>query len=79
MIQATLKTVTCDVSNNTQANLIMRMVVLDKGTQVMDKTYKTTGHIPFLSFDVTCSDPLGKAIEDMVKKFPDDLDEYTRS
>lgn len=78
VIRASVQTVTCDVANKREANLIVQLSVLDKGVQVISKIYKGNSSI-FMSLDMTCSEPLGKAIEDIVKKFSNDLDEYIRS
>jgi hypothetical protein len=77
VVQATVQTVTCDMSNVRLANLVVRLIVCDKGKEVVNKIYTGNASI-FFTLDMTCSEPLGKALEDIVKKFGADLDGYIK-
>jgi len=79
VLQGSVLSVVCNQNNSSQAAAIkMRIVLLDKGQEVLNNVYQGNSKVRF-TFDITCSDAFNDAIRNLVTSFAKDLDEYVKT
>ena len=78
VLRGILQSVTCDSGNSKQSDLKVRLILKDKGDEVLDQVYQGKSNV-FFTLDTSCSRPLVNALEQVVSKFVRDLNEYVNT
>ncbi len=78
-LKADVMAASCDMTGNSQKGITrMRIVLTDKGQEVLNNVYSGEGNVGF-TLDGTCSDALNKSIQNLIGEFVKDLDQYVAS
>ncbi len=78
-VESALLEATHRATGNSQKGITrMRIVLTDKGQEVLNNVYSGEGNVGF-TLDGTCSDALNKSIQNLISEFVKDLDQYVAS